>query len=121
MGAEGFDLPRGRSEHVGAQAARFASHVEFGADQQVDGEGPLEDLDRWCSRYSLGEDPHHLVARGVGRVQDAALGVAAFEAQIDVEGIVCVRSQIETRSERDHLTYALGPFAHDQVHNRRMA
>ena len=81
---EGLDLASRFIEDVNAQTAIVAGQSEFLAGDKVDGEMILKNLDVWPLGDGRQQSALDLASGDVFRVKNAAFGMTAFLAQIEL-------------------------------------
>ncbi len=116
-GAQGQHAIADDVQHVGAQAS-IARQPEFCGGDQVDRDVAFEHGDVGMVAYLLGQGLLYRSSRRVGRMDDAALPVAAFARQVETQrGII----RCEWHAAPDQPLYRLAPVLDDETGRHRIA
>ena len=85
-GQQGLDLAAGIVEDIGAETAVHLD-IQFAPADEVHGDVALQDLDVGAGADLTLEGGLHLLARGVGGVDDAAMGMTALAGEVVAAGL----------------------------------
>jgi hypothetical protein len=85
-GQQGLDLAAGIIEDIGAETAVHPA-IQFAPADEVHGDVPLQDPNVGAGADLTLKGGLHLPARGVGGVDDAAMGMAALAGEVVAPGI----------------------------------
>ena len=117
VAAEGEDPAGFLIEHVDADHAVFGGVAEFARGDEVDGHVVFQHGDRRMFFHGGDEGFFDFESGEIVRVKDAALGVSAFTAEVQLGAAGWFFAQVERHAEVDQLLDALGTFAHDELDN----